>query len=439
MRLYGLNVENRKLTLFVFAALMGLASAQTVELAVQIAAGALDGDPNLLTPFMGELFMEGAASGTNDEPFRFNPTTGMVTQITNANPPGGGADSNLTSQFVFDGNLYAVMESDTGRELFKYNTSTSQYARHVDLNGSGDGFPRSFQEFDGNLYFSAMDTNVGDELFRLLGSGGTAPEINVTGNGTSIADGDSTPTAGDNTDFGSALVAGGTIDKTFVINNTGTGVLSITLPVSISGSHASNFMVTSAPSASIAAGGNSSVTVRFDPSATGTRSAAISIGNSDSNENPYNFSIQGTGTAPEMDVSGNGTAISDGDTTPTAADNTDFGDALVAGETVDKVFVIDNSGSATLNLTLPVSVGGTIGAPLDIPQCMRTRRTLVRGGAVGGCRRALHGRCRGGRAYSGMIPKPCRVSRAALRTDGSGSSRLALSRASAWESSGRRS
>ena len=39
-------------------------------------------------------------------------------------------------------------------------------------------------------------------------------------------------------------------------------------------------------------------TVHFDPSATGLRSATISIDNDDADENPYDFAIQGTGDAP---------------------------------------------------------------------------------------------------------------------------------------------
>ena len=40
------------------------------------------------------------------------------------------------------------------------------------------------------------------------------PEINVTGNGVSIADGDATPSLADDTDFGSAWAGGGTVVRT---------------------------------------------------------------------------------------------------------------------------------------------------------------------------------------------------------------------------------
>ena len=54
----------------------------------------------------------------------------------------------------------------------------------------------------------------------------TAPEINVTGNGVSIVDGDTTPSVSDDTDFGSATTSTNIV-KTFTIQNTGTGVLTV--------------------------------------------------------------------------------------------------------------------------------------------------------------------------------------------------------------------
>jgi hypothetical protein len=121
------------------------------------------------------------------------------------------------------------------------------------------------------------------------------PEINVTGNGVSIPDGDTTPGTSDHTDFGSAAVTGGTVTRTFTIQNTGSSALSVG-SVSVSGAHAADFVVTVQPATSVAAGGNTTFQVRFDPSASGLRSASLSFANGDSNENPYNFSIQGTGT-----------------------------------------------------------------------------------------------------------------------------------------------
>jgi len=191
-----------------------------------------------------------------------------------------------------------------------------------------------------------------------------APEIDVQGNGNSIADGDATPSTTDDTDFGSAGISSGTGDHVFTIQNTGSAALSLTGSpiVSIGGTHAGDFSVTVQPSTPVASsGGTTTFTVRFDPSATGLCPATISIANDDADENPYNFAIQGTGTAPEIDVQGNGNSIADGDATPSTTDDTDFGSAGISSGTGDHVFTIQNTGSAALNLTGSpiVSIGGT--------------------------------------------------------------------------------
>ena len=196
----------------------------------------------------------------------------------------------------------------------------------------------------------------------IQGTGGV-PEINLQGNGTDIADGDLTPSPADHTDFGTALVAGGTVVRTFTIQNVGTGDLSLTgTPrVSLSGTHASDFSVTAQPSTPVAASGSTTFQVTFDPTATGVRTATISIANNDSDEAPYDVAIQGTGVVPEINLQGNGTDIADGDLTPSPADHTDFGTALVAGGTVVRTFTIQNLGTGDLSLTgTPrVSLGGT--------------------------------------------------------------------------------
>ncbi|OIO89861.1 MAG: hypothetical protein AUJ92_20345 [Armatimonadetes bacterium CG2_30_59_28] len=191
-----------------------------------------------------------------------------------------------------------------------------------------------------------------------------APEIDVQGNNALIADGDTTPAAEDHTDFGSADISTGTVERTFTIKNTGSAVLNLTGDpnVTIGGDHAGDFSVTEQPSSPVTSGGGATTfKVKFNPAATGTRTATISIANDDSNENPYDFTVQGTGTAAaEMDVLGNGVSIADGDTTPAAEDHTDFGSADISTGTAERTFTIKNIGSAVLNLTgdPKVTIGG---------------------------------------------------------------------------------
>ncbi len=127
----------------------------------------------------------------------------------------------------------------------------------------------------------------------------TNPEIDLQGNSLSIIDGDSVPSTADHTDFGSVDVSSGSVAHTFVVENTGTANLFLTgtTMVEISGANAADFTVTAAPSGWFVAlgGGTESFEITFDPSGEGLRSATVSIANDDSNENPYNFDIQGTG------------------------------------------------------------------------------------------------------------------------------------------------
>jgi len=130
--------------------------------------------------------------------------------------------------------------------------------------------------------------------------GGTAgPEIDINGNGTSIADNDNSPTAADNTDFGNATVSDGTVARTFTITNSGLAPLNLTSNprVSITGANAGDFTLTTDAATPVAqAGGTTTFTIIFDPSAVGTRTATVTINNDDADEPAYSFAIQGTGT-----------------------------------------------------------------------------------------------------------------------------------------------
>jgi hypothetical protein len=123
-----------------------------------------------------------------------------------------------------------------------------------------------------------------------------APEIDVQGNGTSIADGDATPDAADDTEFGLANV-GSFVEHTFTIENEGTAELNLTLPVTEDGTA---FSIESQPTTPVAlSGGTTTFVVRFTPTGTGVASATVTIDSDDADEDPYTFVVQGSGnTAP---------------------------------------------------------------------------------------------------------------------------------------------
>jgi len=144
------------------------------------------------------------------------------------------------------------------------------------------------------------DSDENPYNFSVKGTGTGEPEMDVSGNGNSIADGDTTPSTDDHTDFGSVDVSTGTVVRTFTITNSGTATLNLTDSspyVTIGGTNAADFSVTSIPSSTVAsAGGTTTFQITFDPSTTGVKTATLSIANDDSDENPYNFSVKGTGT-----------------------------------------------------------------------------------------------------------------------------------------------
>ena len=125
-----------------------------------------------------------------------------------------------------------------------------------------------------------------------------APEVAVTGNGVGIADGDATPTDTDHTDFGNVDLAGGAQVRTFTITNSGTAELTLG-NFTVGGDHPADFTATPPqPAGPLAPGGSTTFQVTFNPTALGLRSATLSFVNNDAGEDPYDFSIQGTGYVP---------------------------------------------------------------------------------------------------------------------------------------------
>ena len=114
-----------------------------------------------------------------------------------------------------------------------------------------------------------------------------AAEIAVQGQGITIVSGDTTPTLVDDTDFGTTAQGVG-VTHTFTVHNLGGAALSVT-GVTDSGTNADDFSVTAQPASSIAAAGITTFQVQFAPTATGLRTATITVANNDSNESVTTF------------------------------------------------------------------------------------------------------------------------------------------------------
>ena len=188
-------------------------------------------------------------------------------------------------------------------------TSATLSTAHYDslLNGWNARTLHSGLFFSGgnSTYCSGKDarTNmITSDLWTITDGNQSCPEMNVTGKGRSIADGDMTPSKLDDTNFGNVILSSGSNPNIFTISNLSIGMLHLTnvTRVTISGTHAADFTLTVDAAASVANGATTIFTITFDPSVAGIRRAYVSITNNDPDENPYNFSIKGTGvTIPE--------------------------------------------------------------------------------------------------------------------------------------------
>ncbi len=221
--------------------------------------------------------------------------------------------------------------------------------------------PTSVATFPATITINSDDADEAAFDFAISGEGGAAPEINVTGNSVNIADGDTSVTAADHTQFETIDVSA-TGTRTFTIENQGGSVLTLGAnAVSITDDASGVFSVSAQPATTVAASGSETFTIQFTPSDVGTFTGLVNIASDDASENPYTFAIEATATGePEVDLQGNGVSIVSGDVTPAAADDTSF-EGVAVGSNASATFTIRNTGNDELVLTPP---GGGRGDPV---------------------------------------------------------------------------
>jgi Ca2+-binding RTX toxin-like protein len=169
----------------------------------------------------------------------------------------------------------------------------------------------------------------------------------VTGNGVDIADGDSTPGAGDGTDFGLNAV-GDLVEHTFTVTNNGPINLKtsgLKLPAGFKLAKGEKLDATIAP------GESDTFKVVLDTKKVGTFSGVVTFKTNDASHASYEFTVTADVAAPEIAVSGNGADIRDNDKTPSASDDTNFGDAAFGSAPVVRTFTIENTGGLPLNIS----------------------------------------------------------------------------------------
>lgn len=115
-----------------------------------------------------------------------------------------------------------------------------------------------------------------------------APEITVLADGTARNTGDTLAYADTQT--------GTTRDVIVTIRNTGLANLALTggAPVTKTGTNADQWTIVSQPSSPIAPGAAASFTLRFGPTSTGAKVAALAIASDDADENPFTLNLTAT-------------------------------------------------------------------------------------------------------------------------------------------------
>jgi hypothetical protein len=185
-----------------------------------------------------------------------------------------------------------------------------------------------FQAFDGSRYSVPEEATI--DVAPL-----PAPQISVADGQTSVASGGSVA-------FGQTYV-GTAVAQTFTISNPGTATLDLSSWTAPSG-----FAIVTAPAATVAAGGSTTMTVQMNASTAGSFSGTFSINDNVSGQSPYTFSLSGTVVTPASALE-----VLQGATSLAGGGSFSYG-TTGQGEPLTDTFTVKNVGVANLVLSDPI-------------------------------------------------------------------------------------
>ncbi|MBN1436203.1 MAG: choice-of-anchor L domain-containing protein [Sedimentisphaerales bacterium] len=162
----------------------------------------------------------------------------------------------------------------------------------------------------------------------------SGPELDVFAGYSEVLDGQ-----GDAIGFADVVCGGPGSQVVFTLMNTGSDTLLFdTFDVP------NGFSIVSDLPGELAAGGSVDLTVELNAEAAGLKQGQVVIGSNDEDEDPFNFPVSGMVCGPEIEVSGPGGEIEDGQ-----AGIIDY-DTAMPGAVVEYTYTVSNDGNADLSL-----------------------------------------------------------------------------------------
>lgn len=243
--------------------------------------------------------------------FRMTLAGNLVTLANFTNTSSGSPQTGLVE--AGDGNFYGLATGNdtlTGvfGEVFQVTPqgALTTVKMFFGPDGANTWYGALVQGSDGNLYGTTTSggglvsgrADGGGQIFRLRMDQVAAPDITVEApDNTLLTSSNSSVTFGSTpVSFSNSMV--------FRINSVGTADLK-NIAVATEGPDAEDFSIEVPPASQVAAStGTTTFSVRFTPKAVGPRTASLHIASNDSDENPFNIAITGTGIpgAPEITV-----------------------------------------------------------------------------------------------------------------------------------------
>jgi len=183
----------------------------------------------------------------------------------------------------FSGGTFTILESANGSTWTTLRTITSPPSGTYTPFTDNPQLTSRYIRFEYTLKVSG---NIGvDNITIAVAPAGPNAEINVTDGASSIINN------------GTAIVGSpvSTMTQlTLTIENLGTTNTLNIGACTVTGSNQSEFVISNAPS-TVSALGSAPLVIDFTPTASGTRTAILTIPNNDSNENPYIINLYGVG------------------------------------------------------------------------------------------------------------------------------------------------